>query len=256
MDVAFELERVSVVFGGRRALDAVSLRIGAGEAVAVVGRSGAGKTTLLRLASASVLPTEGRVEVFGEPLDQVSMRQLQALRRRLATVPQDGALVGELRVLENLLAAHPHRQGWWHLFRDSLWPPRAEVLRAHGLLESLGVGDTLYLPTGSLSGGEAQRVAVARALFRRPGLLLADEPVASVDPTRAEEVLVRMLDSQQRRGGATVVSLHQPEFASAFFDRVVGLRDGRVVFDTSPAELGAEDWAELYRGSQAGGKAS
>jgi phosphonate transport system ATP-binding protein len=240
---------ITVRFGPETALDRLNVRVDEGQRVALVGPSGGGKTTLLRLAPAAVLPHEGRVSVLGEEVATLPMRELQNLRRRLATVPQNLGLAVELRVVENLLAATPQRQRWWQVLRDAVSPSAAEVERAFQILDRLGVGDKLYQVTAQLSGGERQRVAVARALFREPELMLADEPVASVDPARAESVLGELLASPVMGSRSWIVSLHQPELAREFFDRVIGLRGGRVVFDAPPADLGADDWRDLYRDS-------
>jgi phosphonate transport system ATP-binding protein len=234
--------------GGAPILDGLHLRVRSGSRVAVVGPSGAGKTTLLRLLGAARFADRGVVRLGAEDPSRLSASGLRRLRGRVGFVHQDHALVPNLRVLQNVLAGALGSRGRLEALRMFLAPRRPDVERAYGLLESLGVGDLLYQRTDRLSGGESQRVAVARALFQDAALLLADEPVASVDPARAREVLAVLLEDARRRGATLVASLHHVELLGSGFDRVLGLRGGRVVLDASPSDLGAAAVEELYRG--------
>lgn len=233
--------------GGSPILDGLSLRIGAGERVAVVGPSGAGKTTLLGLLGAARLADGGRVRVGGHEPAALSAAALRALRARVGFVHQDHALVPNLRVAQNVLFGALGSRGRLEVLRMLLAPRRADLEQAHALLDSLGVGDLLFQRTDRLSGGESQRVAVARALFQDAALLLADEPVASVDPARAREVLAVLLEHARGRGATLVASLHHLELVQAGFDRVLGMRGGALVFDGAPEDLDPEVVTRLYR---------
>ncbi len=227
----FELVGVHVQYGAREVLRGVSLSAEPGEAIALVGPSGAGKTTLLRVLGGSVLPTRGTARIGGEDLARLTPRARRALRSRLGFVHQDHSLVPVLRVAQNVLAGRLGRHGFLGGLRSVLLARRAEVAEVHAVLERVGIAEKLYQRTDTLSGGQQQRVAIARALYQEPTALLADEPVASVDPARAHD-LVGLLTRLAREEGLTLVaSLHDPALAREFFPRVIGLRRGVVVFD-------------------------
>ena len=242
----FALAQASVAYNGSSALAAVDLTIGPGEAVAIVGPSGAGKTTLLRLLNATVRPTAGTVTVDGERLATLTKRELRALRGRIGFVHQDLSLVPNLRVLQNVLAGRVGQRGFFGSLRDLFFPCRADVQRVHEILERVGIPEKLYERTDTLSGGQRQRVAIARALYQDPEALLADEPVSSVDPARARDTVALLAEISREEGLTLCVSLHNLDLARAFFPRLIGLRDGRIVFDRPTAELSDADFASLY----------
>jgi phosphonate transport system ATP-binding protein len=242
----FDLDSVDVRFGELEALKQVSLSVATGESVAVVGPSGAGKTTLLRLLNGSIRPTSGQVSVGGRALDSVDGRELRELRSRIGFVHQDLRLVPTLRVVKNVLAGRLGSWSWAASVRRMVLPPRALVLEAHALLEQVGIEEKLFERTDRLSGGQQQRVAVARALFQRPDALLADEPVASVDPERARDTVGLFVDVCRERGLTLLMSLHDIELARESFPRLVGLRGGRVVFDRPTNEVGESELLRLY----------
>jgi phosphonate transport system ATP-binding protein len=245
-DPAFRLSGVGVAYDGRDALDGVDLEVRTGEVVAVVGPSGAGKTTLLRVLNGAVAPARGSACLAGLDLSRARPAELRAARSRVGFVHQDHALVPNLRAVQNVVAGRLGRRGWVASLRSLLWPSRADLEEVHALLERLGVGERLYARTDTLSGGQMQRIAVARALFQRPAALLADEPVASVDPERARATVALLVDLARERGLTLVVSLHDLALAREFFPRTVGLRAGRVLFDRPTSELGDADFARLY----------
>jgi phosphonate transport system ATP-binding protein len=246
LSTTFTLQGAGVDFAGHRAVDGVHLEVRAGEMLAVVGPSGAGKTTLLRLLNGAVAPTAGRALLDGRDLGRAKPGELRAARASVGFIHQDHALVPNLRVVQNVVAGRLGRRGWLASFRALLWPSRAELVEVHSLLERLGIANKLYARTDSLSGGELQRVAVARALYQAPTALLADEPVASVDPQRARAVVALLVELSRERGLALVVSLHDLALAREFFPRIVGLRRGRVAFDAAPGTLAERDYAALY----------
>ncbi len=229
-------------FGHHPALADVDLVVGPGERVALLGASGAGKSTLISLLSGSIPTTEGRLEVFGQELVRLPPRGLRALQCRIGTVSQRLDLIEQVRVLHNVNAG---RLGAWSLRRalaSLVWPRPDHTVRS--ALQRVGMEWALHERTERLSGGERQRVAIARLLVQAPDLILADEPVSSLDPARAAETLELLRAPAE--GATLVVSLHQPELARDHCTRAVGLRDGRVVFDVPIAELADELLADLY----------
>lgn len=245
-NVYFRLEGVARRFEGTAALVGVDLEVGAGESVALVGPSGAGKTTLLRLLNGSVRPTAGRVEIQGRDLCGLSTRELRAVRSRIGFVHQDLSLIPNLRVSHNVLAGRLGRQGFLAALRSMLLPRRADLERAYELLERVGIAEKLFERTDTLSGGQQQRVAIARALFQDPGAILADEPVSSVDPARAEDTVKLLVDVSRERGSTLVMSLHNLELARAHFPRLVGLRGGKVAFDRASDRVDEGSFRALY----------
>jgi phosphonate transport system ATP-binding protein len=240
----FEVRGGGVRYGALRALEAVDLRIERGERVALIGPSGAGKTSLIGLLNGSVAPAEGEVLVLGRDLARASPRERRAVQRRLGTVRQQFDLVGQLRVVHNVNAG---RLGSWSLWRAalSLLAPR-EVDRARRALSRVGLEDKLHARTDGLSGGQQQRVAIARVLAQEPVAILADEPIASVDPARGADVVKLMLGLSAEAGTTLVVSLHDLPVALGRFDRIVALRDGRVAFDGPPERLSEAAIEDLY----------
>ena len=234
-----------VLYDGRAALDGFDLEVAAGERVALVGPSGAGKTTALRLCTASAPLAGGRVRVLGHDLAEAGVDELRHVRRQVGTVHQQLHLVGPLRVVHNVNAG---RLGSWSRARALLslvHPVRAEEARA--ALARVGIADKLLERTDRLSGGEQQRVALARVLVQDPQLILADEPVSSLDPARAEEVMDLLDEVVLDRCRTLLVSLHDFALARRRCDRIVGVRAGRVAFDLPAADVTDEIGERLYR---------
>ncbi len=244
---SFELDRVTVRFGATTALAEVSLRIEPGAPVALVGPSGAGKTTLLRLLNGSVRAASGVVRADGRDLAALAPADLRRLRASIGVVHQDLRPVQTLRVSQNVLAGGFGRQSIWSAVRAMGRPPRRDLERVHALLDRVGIADKLFHRLDRLSGGQQQRVAIARALYQEPRVLLADEPVASVDPARALDTVALLRDICRESGLTLVMSLHNLDLAREYFPRLVGLRDGRVVFDGSPVDLDDDRYRSLYR---------
>ncbi len=243
---AFELHGAGVVYSGRAALTDAHLAVRPGEAIALVGPSGAGKTTLLRLLDAALAPTSGSVRIGGRRVNELRPAELRALRARLGFVHQDLALIPNYRVLANVLAGSLGRMGFARSVRTMLFPARADVERAAAILERVGIGAKLYQRTDSLSGGERQRVALARALYQEPSALLLDEPVSSVDPARARDLVDLVTEISREQYLTLVVSIHDIDLAREHFSRLVGLRGGRIVFDSPTASVDARELAALY----------
>ncbi|MGH9182662.1 MAG: phosphonate ABC transporter ATP-binding protein [Acidimicrobiales bacterium] len=244
-DGAFSLRGAGVRFGPAAALAAVDLEVGAGERVALVGPSGAGKTTLLSLLNGSVRPSSGTVRVLGTDLARASPARRRRVQARIGTVHQQLHLVGPIRVVHNVNVGHLGRWSLATAARSLLFP--AEVGAAGAALARVGIPEKLYQRTDQLSGGQQQRVALARVLVQDPDAILGDEPIASLDPARAREVMDLLRDLAVESGKTLVVSLHAYEYAVTHFQRVVGLRQGRVLFDVPAAEVTDAMAEALYR---------
>jgi phosphonate transport system ATP-binding protein len=241
----FELKEVTVRYGAFAALSKVSLRIEAGERVALIGPSGAGKSTLLSLLNGSLAPTEGEVRLLGQDPTRLSTRALRRLQRQIGTVYQQFHLVPNLSVIHNVNAGH---LGRWSLLQAlvSLIVP-LERPRAARALAEVGIADKLYARTDTLSGGQQQRVAIARVLVQDPVAILADEPISSVDPERSREIMTLLRELCDRFDKTLVVSLHAIEYAYSHCERMIGLRAGQVVFDLPAAQVSPQMVEALYR---------
>jgi phosphonate transport system ATP-binding protein len=231
--------------GGREALRGITLAIRRGESAVLLGKSGAGKSTLLRCINGLQKPTAGiiRVEGIGRLGDTTDWREL---RRQTGMVFQLHHLIGRHTALQNVLMG---RLGYHSPFR-SLFPlPPPDVALALECLDRVGLADKAMQRADQLSGGERQRVGIARAIAQNPRIILADEPVASLDPATAQSVL-ELLRRISREDGLTLLfSLHQIEFACQFGDRVIGLSGGKIVFDGRPQELTESPLGRIYGGS-------
>jgi len=242
---ALSLNGVGLVHpNGQRALAGVSLAVSAGERLAIIGPSGAGKTTLLRVAGASLRPSDGRVQVLQANPWQLGASALRRLRARVGVVHQSPPIPPQLRVVTAILAG---RLGAWSLWRaiGSLVYP-SDIAGAHEVLARLDLADRLFDRCDQLSGGQLQRVGIARVLYQRPELMLADEPVSALDPALADEAVGQLI-AQSESGGATLVaSLHAVDLALKWFPRIVGMRSGQVVFDAPARQVTREMLVELY----------
>jgi phosphonate transport system ATP-binding protein len=235
-------------YGAIEALAPTTVAIRRGERVAVVGPSGAGKSTLLRLLNTSLAPTAGSVEVLGRDVARLGGRALRALRARIGTVYQQLWLVPQATVMQNVVAG---RLGRTSLPRAlAALVSRREAERVHAVLAPLGIADRIHERLDRLSGGEQQRVAIARALYQDPEVVLADEPLASVDPARSADIAALL--ARTFEGRTLVASTHRIEPLLPHVTRVIGLRAGAVVFDLPSAALTVDHLSRLYEASAAG----
>ncbi len=236
------LRRAGRRFGSVEALVDIDLTVTAGERVALLGASGAGKSTLLSLLNGSLTATAGTVEVLGVDLNGLPPARLRRVQRRIGTVSQRLDLIEQVRVLHNVNAG---RLGHWSTARAlaALAWPRADDV-ALDALDRVGLSWAVHERTELLSGGERQRVAIARLLVQAPDLVVADEPVSSLDPTRAARILDLLSAAGSRP--TVVVSLHQPDLARRHCTRAIGLKHGRVVFDLPAGDLHDRVLDDLY----------
>jgi phosphonate transport system ATP-binding protein len=221
-----------------------------GQVMALIGPSGAGKSTVIRCVNRLVEPTKGSIRLGGVEITRLSKRQLRIARRRIGMIFQEFALVDRLTVMENVLSGQLGYVGFWaSWFRR--FPP-ATVNRAFELLDRVGIVDQIDKRADQLSGGQRQRVGIARALVQGPEILLVDEPTASLDPKTSRQVMRLLVELADEHGLAAVINIHDVALAKQFVERIVGLREGVVVFDGTPDELtedvltdiyGEEDWS-------------
>lgn len=230
---------------GPLALDRVDLAVPKGQLLSLIGLSGSGKSTLLRHLNGLIPPSSGFVEVLGTNVVAAGRRELRELRRDVGFVFQSFGLVGRLTALENVLSGALGRLSGPRF--GTLMYPKALRREALENLDRVGLGDRAFQRSDTLSGGQQQRVAIARTLMQRPKLLLADEPVASLDPessAQVMDVLFRIVVEDQL---TVICTLHQVELALGWAQRIVGLRDGQVVLDREVDNLDESAVMEVYR---------
>jgi phosphonate transport system ATP-binding protein len=229
---------------GALALQPLDLQVAAGEQLAVIGPSGAGKTTLLQAMACALPPRSGMLRLDGQDPWALPRHELQRLRGRLFLAPQVPPLPPRQRVVTSVLAGRLPAMGLLTSLRSLFYPQ--DIPAAHDALQRFDLADKLFERVDRLSGGERQRVGLARALLAPAGLWLVDEPLSSLDPTRAQQALATLVQQARARGVTLVTTLHQVDAALANFPRIVGLREGALAFDLPAAEVGPERLARLY----------
>jgi phosphonate transport system ATP-binding protein len=239
-----EIVHLSRRFGGKLAVSNANLRIGAGEMVGIIGRSGAGKSTLLRMINRTIEPTEGTIRSGGLDVTALRGKALRRWRARTAMIFQQFNLVHRLDVLTNVMCGGLHEIGGARmllkLFTET---ERLDAIRA---LDRMGLAEFAMNRADALSGGQQQRVAIARALVQKPDIVLADEPIASLDPMNAKVVMDALADINRRDGITVLCNLHTLDTARAYCGRVVGMAAGRIVFDGAPEQLTEAALSEIY----------
>lgn len=239
-----QVEHLTKIYeDGTVALEDVNFQVPDGEFLVILGLSGAGKSTLLRCINRLIQPTEGRIIWDGTDITAASGEGLRRIRRHIGFIFQEFNLVERSSVLTNVLSG---RLGYVNTWQSIIRFPQVEVKRAMANLERVGIADLASKRADDLSGGQRQRVGIARALMQEPRLMLADEPVASLDPVLAHSIL-RYLEQLNREDGITVIcSLHFLDLVRRYGTNVVGLKDGRVVFEGRPDEITDQRFKEIY----------
>lgn len=235
---------------GKKALGGIDVVIDRPQLVAVIGSSGAGKSTFIRCINRLVEPTAGRILLNGEDIVALDRKGLRAARRRIGMIFQEYNLVERLSVMQNVLSG---RLGYVGLIASLRWRfPPEDIQAAFALLDRVGLDGYHNQRADALSGGQRQRVGIARALMQRPDLLLLDEPTASLDPKTSRQIMRLVRELVAERQTPAIINIHDVALARAYADRIIGLRDGIVVFDAEASALteaalteiyGAEDWA-------------
>ncbi len=227
-----------------RALLALDLQVRAGEQLAIIGPSGAGKTSLLQVLACALPPTAGQLQIDGDNPWTLPRRALHDLRGRLFLAPQVPPLPPRQRVVTAVLAGRLPAMSLGASLRSLVYP--SDIPAVHQALERFGLADKLFERVDRLSGGERQRVGLARALLAPAGLWLIDEPLSALDPTRAQQAMVTLVQAAAAGSVTLVATLHQVDMALAHFPRIVGLRDGALQFDLPAAEVDADLLQQLY----------
>jgi phosphonate transport system ATP-binding protein len=212
--------------------------------MALIGPSGAGKSTLIRCVNRLVEPTRGTIRLGDIELTRLSRGKLRLARRRIGMIFQEFALVDRLSVMENVLSGQLGYVGFWPSWFRRF--PAKTVNRAFELLERVGIAEQVDKRADQLSGGQRQRVGIARALLQDPDILLVDEPTASLDPKTSRQVMRLLIELAEEHGLAAVINIHDVALAKQFVERIVGLRDGLIVFDGPPAALDERVLTEIY----------
>ena len=241
---AIEARHPAALPGAPAALRALNLRLSAGEQVAIIGPSGAGKTTLLQVLACAQPPTQGMLQLAGVNPWTQSAGALRALRGQLFLAPQVPPLPPRQRVVTSVLAGRLPGMGLWSSLRSLFYP--SDIPAAYEALVHFDLGDKLFDRVDRLSGGERQRVGLARALLAPASLWLIDEPLSALDPMRARMAMTALVGLAAERQVTLVATLHQVDMALAHFPRIIGLRDGQLVFDLPSAQVSSERLAHLY----------
>ncbi|ADQ14251.1 phosphonate ABC transporter ATP-binding protein [Halanaerobium hydrogeniformans] len=234
---------------GPLALDGVNLEIEDGDIIALIGPSGAGKSTLVRCINRLVEPTSGKILLNGVDISSLNKKELRDARKNIGMIFQEYALVERLSVMENVLSGRLASVNFWQSLRRKF--PQKYISEALSLLDRVGLGDYIDTRADQLSGGQRQRVGIARALLQKPDLLLLDEPTASLDPKTARQIMRLVVDLVQEKNISAIINIHEVKLAELFTKRIVGLREGKIVYDEEAAKLdtdaltliyGEEDW--------------
>ncbi|MFC1877690.1 phosphonate ABC transporter ATP-binding protein, partial [Thermodesulfobacteriota bacterium] len=206
--------------------------------------SGAGKSTLIRCINRLVEPTSGKIIVNNTDVTAQGQRQLRKIRRQMGMIFQEYNLVERLTVMENLLSGRLGYVGFWKTYRRKF--PKADVAAAFELLDRVGLSGYQNTRADSLSGGQRQRVGISRALMQQPSLLLVDEPTASLDPKTSRQIMRLIVELAHERGTPALVNIHDVGLAQLFADRIIGLADGKIVFDGTSKEITAKVLTDIY----------
>ncbi|KAE9525757.1 phosphonate ABC transporter ATP-binding protein [Testudinibacter aquarius] len=236
------LHDVSKRFNQKTVLDQISLNVQAGEIIALVGPSGSGKSTLMNAIMRSVELSSGAI--FIEHKNIQDYRNNKTYAQKVGMLHQQYDLVKQLEVVHNVLAGRLNHWGLWQSLLSLIKPQQRHI--AEQALSAVGLAEKINQPTAELSGGEQQRVAIARLLVQNPMLILADEPVSALDPANAQNVLALLTKLVREQHKTLIASMHSVEYAKAYFDRMIGIKDGKIVFDLQTNQVSQQQLNALY----------
>ncbi|WP_078430249.1 phosphonate ABC transporter ATP-binding protein [Alkalihalobacterium alkalinitrilicum] len=240
-----EFKDVSLVYpNGTQGLKNVNLKINQGEFVVIVGLSGAGKSTLIRSMNRLVTPTNGELLIDEEDILKYKQRKLRKLRTEVGMIFQNYNLVKRSTVMKNVISG---RLGHTSTLRSLLnLYSKEDIALAYNSLQRVNIAEKVYQRADQLSGGQQQRVAIARVLTQQPKIILADEPVASLDPPTSHQVMTYLRKVNKEDNITTIVNLHFIDMAMEYADRIIGMRAGEVVFDGPSSEVSEQTFEEIY----------
>ena len=239
---------------GTKALTGISFTVDEPQVIAIIGPSGAGKSTLIRCINRLVEPSSGKIMLDDIDIASLNRRRLRKIRRRMGMIFQEYNLVDRLTVMENLLSGRLGYVSFWRAWRRKF--PSEDVRAAFQMLDRVGLEGYHNTRADALSGGQRQRVGIGRALMQAPDLLLVDEPTASLDPKTSRQIMRLLVELVQERGTPALVNIHDVALAQSFSDRIIGLRDGQIVFEGTASDVtenvlteiyGEEDWSLTIR---------
>ncbi|WP_132058445.1 phosphonate ABC transporter ATP-binding protein [Halorussus amylolyticus] len=233
---------------GDRALDGVSMEVGGNEIVAIIGPSGAGKSTFIRCINRLTEPTGGSVWLDETEVTALGGSELKQARRDMGLIHQEFNLIERLTVMENVLSGRLGYMSAWRAFRRDF--DAEDISRAREVLDRVGLGGHENNRADELSGGQRQRVGIARAVIQRPKILLVDEPTSALDPETSIEVMDLLTEIAREDDIPVLINIHEVDLAVEYADRIVGLSDGRVVFEGTPEELDEQAKDTIYRGGE------
>jgi phosphonate transport system ATP-binding protein len=229
---------------GDIAINGVDLKVEKGQVMALIGPSGAGKSTLIRCVNRLETPTSGEIWLNDQNIVKLRSGKLRKARRNMGMIFQEYALVERLTVMENVLSGRLGYVGFWRSYLRKF--PQADIQAAFKLLEKVGLEKMFNKRADELSGGQRQRVGIARALIQKPDILLVDEPTASLDPKTSRQIMRLITELCVEQQLAAIINIHDVALAQMFAERIVGLRDGRIVYDGSPDDLKPDVLTEIY----------
>jgi phosphonate transport system ATP-binding protein len=230
--------------GGDIALNGINLELNKGEIAAVIGPSGAGKSTLIRCINRLVESTTGDIYLDDKEINSLNKNELKNTRRKMGMIFQEYALVERLTVMENVLSGRLGYVSFWRAWLRKF--PQSDINHAYQLLSRLGLKDHINKRADQLSGGQRQRVGIARALIQNPQLLLVDEPTASLDPKTARNIMSLITSLAEERNLSALINIHDVILAQEYVNRIIGMREGKIVFDDSPDKLNKNTLTIIY----------
>ncbi len=229
---------------GDLAINGVDLKVEKGQVMALIGPSGAGKSTLIRCVNRLENPTSGEIWLNGENIVKMRSGKLRRARRNMGMIFQEYALVERLTVMENVLSGRLGYVGFWRSFLRKF--PQSDINVAFGLLQKVGLDTMVNKRADELSGGQRQRVGIARALIQKPDILLVDEPTASLDPKTSRQIMRLITELCEENQLAAIINIHDVALAQMYAERIVGLREGSIVYDGPPDDLKPDVLTEIY----------